>query len=559
MKTADGYPRNPSWFGEMDIWLMMDTIRTSDGWISYESINYVDHDGMTPLLKAVDGNKFDLTLWLLDNGAQVNPKYSALGMLARGHGPEYHRGPMAGVKERIIEVVHQVEDSNYEQEQAVKLNIAKLLIDRGAKVNGPGKSPLFWAVVTGDYQLAKLLIDNGARVNLSTRKATNQMVAQASSTKLLKLLIDNGLKLDKKPNPLDDMMSTEYSVKEVEMIIQAGADVEGKDSLLMRAIYHCHPAMIELLIEHGANVNHQREDGNSLLMLAASQGCPASFDLLLKAGVDIHHTNRQGQTALHLATHPEAAEKLLSYGAKIEQIDDQGQTPIFIVGQEPNSKKPWTSQPELVKTPARKRTVTDMYIQHGARLNHRDKQGRTPLIWAVLNGDDGTARRLVKAGAQLWHLDNTKRNALFYAIMFDNTSLAKFLIEEKAKINISDENGDTPLMWAIENENLSLIRLLLKFGASTNKQDKEGHTALMRAVGVNSPSIIRMLVKNEADLNLQDEQGNTPLIWAIRLGHFEAFQELLKLGADADLPDREQKTSKQWAKTKRRPDMAQLL
>lgn len=557
MKTADGDPRNPSWFGEMDIWLMMDTIRTSDGWISYESINYVDHDGMTPLLKAVDGNKFDLVKWLLDNGAQVNRKYSALGMLARGHGPEYHRGPMAGVKERIIEVVHQVDDTNYEQEQAVKLKIAKLLIERGAKVNGPSKSPLFWAVVTGDYQLAKLLIDNGARVNLSTRKAINQMVTQASSIKLLKLLIDNGLKLDKKPNPLDDMMSTEYSTKEVEMILQAGADVEGKDSLLMRAIHHCHPAMIELLIDHGANVNYQQADGNSLLMIAASQGCPASFGLLLKAGVDIHHTNRQDQTALHLANHPETAEKLLSYGAKIEQVDNQGQTPIFIVGVEPDSKMPWASQPELVKTPARKRTVTDMYIQHGARVNHRDKQGRTPMIWAAMNGDEGAVRRLVKAGAQLWHLDNTKRNALAYAVMFNNVSLSKFLIQEGAKVNISDENGDTPVMWAVENEEVSLIRLLLNFGANPNKQDKEGHTALMRAVGVNSPALIRLLVKNEAELNLQDKEGNTALIWAVRLGMFEAFEGLLKLGADPALPDREQKTAKQWAK--RRPKMAQLL
>ena len=98
-------------------------------------------------------------------------------------------------------------------------------------------------------------------------------------------------------------------------------------------------------------------------------------------------------------------------------------------------------------------------------VNVIDKEGYSPLSWAVALGQDGIAKALITAGA---------------------------------KINHATRSGVTPLMFAADTNNESLVRLLLANNVVVDSIDSEGRSALMAAVLNCSPTIISLLVRNRA-------------------------------------------------------------
>ena len=72
-------------------------------------------------------------------------------------------------------------------------------------------------------------------------------------------------------------------------------------SLLMIAAYNQQPAMVELLVEQGADVGRPDTSGSSPLMGCAFQGFGRVAELLLNRGADVAHVNGAGATALMFA------------------------------------------------------------------------------------------------------------------------------------------------------------------------------------------------------------------------------------------------------------------
>ena len=72
-------------------------------------------------------------------------------------------------------------------------------------------------------------------------------------------------------------------------------------SLLMLAAYHGHLALVDALIEAGADVNSIDGSGNTILMGVAFKGHGAVVLRLLEAGADGETRNPLGQTALAYA------------------------------------------------------------------------------------------------------------------------------------------------------------------------------------------------------------------------------------------------------------------
>jgi ankyrin repeat protein len=91
----------------------------------------------------------------------------------------------------------------------------------------------------------------------------------------------------------------------VRLLLAAGADPNATDagcgfSPLDRAAQYCKPEIAVLLIDAGADVLYQRDDGFTLLMTAAEASCESVARLLLAAGVDPSLTSA-GRTASDLA------------------------------------------------------------------------------------------------------------------------------------------------------------------------------------------------------------------------------------------------------------------
>lgn len=130
--------------------------------------------------------------------------------------------------------------------------------------------------------------------------------------------------------------------------------------------------------------------------------------------------------------------------------------------------------------------VRDLLAQ-GASPNARDREGRPPIVSAILGG---------------------------------SVALVGLLLESKADVNATDPHGWTPLHFAAEEVLPEMASLLVAKGADPNIKDEEGNTALHRAVfsARGHDEIVRLLRKNGARDDIRNKKGETPRSMAERLG-----------------------------------------
>jgi ankyrin repeat protein len=126
----------------------------------------------------------------------------------------------------------------------------------------------------------------------------------------------------------------ETSYKMVELLVEHGADINQADECfdgntpLMAAIRFRMHHVVRYLIEQGASVDIFNEDLESPLMYPAWFGDTAMVQLLLdhNAKETINHARKDGRTVLHLVSCPEVLELLLRNGADPTIKDLNGQT-----------------------------------------------------------------------------------------------------------------------------------------------------------------------------------------------------------------------------------------
>jgi ankyrin repeat protein len=91
--------------------------------------------------------------------------------------------------------------------------------------------------------------------------------------------------------------------------------------------------VLGLLLDRGANLEHQNYLGETPLFFAIRSRSLETVRLLLERGVDLGHCTKDGGTPLHSAAaaqgaHWEAMQLLLDRGANVDQQDTRGKTPL---------------------------------------------------------------------------------------------------------------------------------------------------------------------------------------------------------------------------------------
>jgi len=244
------------------------------------------------------------------------------------------------------------------------LGAARVLAEMGADLNlkdPDGTTALVFAIINGHFDTAALLLKKGADPNLTDstgmaalfaavdmntlgevygRPARKQDSGDTTALDLMKLLLEQGA------NP-----NAELRTPTLFRAHTPGEPTLGQGATpLMRAAKNGDAAAMRLLLEHGADPTLAQKNHTTALMLAAGLGrglgvfakdyategqMVEGLKVLLDQHVDVNAVNDSGQTALHFAAlSSDATVKLLAeHGAELDVKDKQGRTPLdFALG-----------------------------------------------------------------------------------------------------------------------------------------------------------------------------------------------------------------------------------
>ncbi|XP_050411361.1 putative ankyrin repeat protein RF_0381 [Patella vulgata] len=421
------------------------------------------HNRTTPLLFAAEMDLPDVVLFLLQQGANRNP---------RVYGDH-----------KLLHLLCKYSEKNPE----VSRECVKNLIDFGADVNEPGgcgETPVLLAVIGRSVEILKELLKAGCDVNKPNGEPLRASIRQLS----------------------EDMTVEKIIIK---MLLEAGADVNLFDedgvTPLMVAAQQRNGELIELLISLGANVHACDLSGKSachyslerayddtmkskeLLEIFVKEGVSFAtsnpdvilwhwidptpdiefLKFLVNNGLEVHKIGSCEENLLHCLKHENFTEALMEYlleiGVDINQQDKNGDTPLISAASD------------------MKQDLLKYLVNIGCEVNTQNHQGQTALM--VLGQDRHYLELLeilMKAGADI-NLRDVKGQTFFQYYTANNISYQfdyqhkelEFLLQNGCLpfIDIANQNGDTlftklfsdedafPMLWFLITENCSLKNL----------------------------------------------------------------------------------------------------
>ena len=118
---------------------------------------------------------------------------------------------------------------------------------------------------------------------------------------------------------------------------------------------------------------------------------------------------------------------------------------------------------------AANKEVVELLIAKGAKVDTKDKNGRTPLHGAIARDRKEIAELLIDKGADVNAKSDDDWTPLHYAAANGHKEIAELLITKGADVNAKSDDGSTPLDWANDKETASLLR---KHGGKTGEELK---------------------------------------------------------------------------------------
>ena len=303
-------------------------------------------------------------------------------------------------------------------------------------------------------------------------------------------------------------------------------------------------AAARLLLERGADVDakydSRRTKNSSTLMLAANYGHVKLVELFLTYGADV---NLGVFTALHTAdpAKPRISELLIDHGADLEARDHDGKSPLLSLcgSDRPNAEH-----------------AMRLLLKRGADIHSRDNSGETALFKAAAKGFCCIIQVLKEHGADIHARSTFGRSVLFTAIgcYSQSDETVPLLLELGVDVHLQDSAGDTALTLAAAWDKLDVVKLLLGHGANPHTKNEAGDTALTLAAAVKSILVGRPRY---------DEGGSwiddATLMAAVVEQNLITLEILLKHGASVDVGNKAGDTALTLAAAKGKLDAVKLL
>ena len=327
---------------------------------------------------------------------------------------------------------------------------------------------------------------------------------------------------------------------------------------MAKAYRHKLPTFAEFVSNHGTE----------LLSTAAQRGELEAVQALLKAGVSAR-TNSEGRLPLLQAFALSAAEAAKARPAAIEQwqrtcnqIKGYGTNanPQFLA----SIRSQEADQAARVESlaPERWQQIRVLLIENGAdydafaatalgdtnQARHllsadknvvqaRDRDGQTPLHWAVQNDQLPLTAFWLQAGVPPAATNLAGQTALHIAAGKNLVEHMKLLLAAHAPTDVRDTNGWTPLDAATRAKQTEAIRLLLSEKSVVPPADRAIATPLHETAAGGNLAALAALTETTNNLEARNELGLTPLQVAVLNGHLGEAALLVDRGANVNVRD----------------------
>jgi ankyrin repeat protein len=370
-----------------------------------------------------------------------------------------------------------------------KPKIARLMIFLGANINyknpNDGKTHLINSIIKNKFDVAKQLLENGADPNI---------IDDTKGTALYYALLH-----------YDKLLSSDI----IQLLIKKGANIDYEDSeqkkipLFIAIIAKTDNSIVKMLLESGAKVNINYNDGNTPLIVAIENENIEVVKMLLDKGANVNQKDineQYGYTPLTVAIQKKyfkVVELLLDKGADVNQTNDDGFTPLTVA----------------IFNDFYNVDIVKLLLDKGANVNEANIYGFTPLIIAIDEKYDTNVQNveivelLLKRGANVDQENKHGETPLYKAVSNNNEKIVEMLLERGADVNIANKHGETPLNRAVLNINVEIVELLLSVqGIDVNKVSKKGETPIKIALSKENYKIIEMLLIKSVNITDKDKE-----------------------------------------------------
>lgn len=300
-------------------------------------------------------------------------------------------------------------------------------------IDDSGHSLLMWAVQGKHAEMTDLLLSKGADVNYQKKKFGITALMLAAEC-----------------NP--------ENIAIVNKLLAKKAAVNAKDKLggynsLMRAASRANIKTVEVLIDHGADVNGRNEWGETALMQAKNKSVA---EFLIARGADLNIKDRSNNTAL---AHAAKAGDLKI----IQFLFEKG-----IANIENNYEKAFLTAAEHGRT-----ETVNFFADKVVSIDTKDILGNTALVIAAGKGDFATSKLLVEKGADVNAAGYEGMTAFLTAVKYGYNEIAEFLISKGARLDVKNSFGSTALTLAEQHGHRKIVSLLYKHGIGGRERGQD--------------------------------------------------------------------------------------